>query len=147
MDSMFMELFEHIDRHGIAMTAPVEMGYASARSDAAMSSMAFPYRTRALGEVGGEGPVRVRDVEARTFASVGVRGDYARGTYERGLDVLAAWLADHDATWRSAGPPRYLAYNGPFVPTFMRYGEVQVPVEPRPAPSPRPPREAGRRAR
>jgi len=129
---MFNALFEHIQRNDIAMTAPVDMGYAAgeeARSpDAAgMSSMAFLYRTADLGPTGDDGPVRVEDVPTATYASVGVRGSYSQKNFEKGLATVRDWLADQEA-WRSQGPPRYLGYNGPFTLWFMRYGEVQVPV-------------------
>jgi hypothetical protein len=128
---MFMELFRHIQREEIAMTAPVDMGYEAAPDDRArMTSMAFLYRTPAMGDTGEDGTVRVEDVAPRTYASVGVRGAYTSGNYRKGLRLLDSWLDGQDE-WRRAGPPRYLGYNGPFVPWFIRYGEVQLPVQPR----------------
>ncbi len=130
--SMFMELFEHIKRNDIAMTAPVEMAYDDAGSAAPrMSSMAFLYRSQELGQLGEEGAVSVRDVEPRTFASVGVRGGYDAETFLEGLSTLEVWLAANQDEWEVVGPPRYLGYNGPFVPTPVRFGEVQVPVRAR----------------
>ena len=129
MRPMFMALFRHIQANEISMTAPVEMGYGDGTSGASrMESMAFLYRTRDLGGVGDEGAVRVLDVEPRTYASVGVRGDYTDRNFEKGLAVLQAWLADNAGRVSTTGPPRYLGYNGPFVPRFMRYGEVQIPI-------------------
>jgi hypothetical protein len=129
MGPMFTELFRHIQSNEIAMTAPVEMGYdAGAASSPQMQSMAFLYRTRETGGVGDEGVVRVRDVQAQVYASVGVRGDYTDRNFEKGLAVLQAWLEENSATVAPIGRPRYLGYNGPFVPKFMRYGEVQIPV-------------------
>ncbi len=127
---MFMSLFRHISRNDIAMTTPVDMAYAQAPDSATpkMSSMAFLYRTQDLGPTGTDGAVRIVDVEPRTYASLGVRGDYTRQRYERGVAALQGWLAGQDE-WTATGPPRYLGYNGPFVPTFFRYGEVQVPVD------------------
>lgn len=129
MQPMFMSLFQHIKKNDIPMTAPVDMGYDP--SDARqMRSMAFLYRVPTIGSTGEDGPVLVRDVSARSLASVGVRGGYTSRTYERGLLILNAWLAESEE-WRSDGPPRFLGYNGPFVPVFWRYGEVQIPVAPR----------------
>lgn len=125
---MFNELFGHIKRNDIAMTAPVEMEYdGSPEAEGDMRSMAFIYRSTELGEPGEAGAVRVRDMQARTFASVGVRGGYTAANYRQGLETLEAWLSE-SAEWRASGEPRYLGYNGPFVPWFWRYGEVQVPV-------------------
>jgi len=127
---MFRVLFEHIKQNDIAMTAPVDMGYPTTgdvASAGGMSSMAFLYRTNDLGETGSEGMVRIEDVPRATYASVGVRGGYGQTNFEKGLAKVRAWLDTQD-TWTPDGPPRYLGYNGPFTPWFMRYGEVQVPV-------------------
>jgi hypothetical protein len=131
-ESMFMALFRHIQRNEIAMTAPVAMGYASTPQGAApMTSMAFLYRDPDLGSEGIEGAVVVRDREPGLYASVGVRGSYSSETYQEALARLVRWLADNQDRWGAVGPPRFLGYNSPFVPWFLRYGEVQVPVEPR----------------
>ncbi len=132
MNPMFWELFQHIKTNDIAMTAPVDMGYEDASPDnARMTSMAFLYRSTQLGNTGEQGPVEVRDVDKQLFASVGVRGGYNDATFENGLDKLAAWLTEHNDEYERTGPPRFLGYNGPMVPIFMRYGEVQMPVRPR----------------
>lgn len=129
MSPMFMQLFRHIDGNDIAMTAPVEMTYDDA-PDPSMTTMAFMYRSQAIGETGMDGVVAVRDVEPELFASTGVRGSYDEDTYLEGRARLEAWLADNADGYRAAGPFRYLGYNGPFTLWFLRYGEVQVPVEP-----------------
>jgi len=131
MRPMFMELFGHIKKHDIAMTAPVDMSYeVGGGGDARMDAMAFLYRSTSLGETGEDGAVRVADVPARTYASVGTRGGYTTKRFLKGLGLIEGWLSE-SAEWRAAGEPRFLGYNGPFVPWFMRYGEVQIPVEPR----------------
>lgn len=124
---MFMELFRHIKSNDIAMTAPVDMTYDTSGSTPRMASMAFLYRTNDLGATGEQGPVRIEDLEPMTFASVGVRGDYTDANFTKGLEQLESFLVT-TTEWTSAGPPRYLGYNGPFVPWFWRYGEVQIPV-------------------
>lgn len=129
MRPMFMALFGHIKRNEIAMTAPVAMAYERrGEGEPELASMAFLYRSTALGEAGEDGAVRVEDLPPRTFASVGVRGGYHARNYERGLAALEAWEREQEA-WRVVGAPRYLGYNSPFVPRFARYGEVQAPVE------------------
>ncbi len=142
VDPMFGQLFDHIKANDIAMTAPVEMGYqddppadtdgqdAAAPATPAMASMAFLYREPEMGQTGGGSdgdPVVVRDLPPRTFASIGVRGDYTDQQLADALDQLRAWLAANPA-YTADGPPRTLGYNSPFVPAFMRYGEVQLPV-------------------
>jgi hypothetical protein len=49
----------------------------------------------------------------------------------KGMTTLKAWLAAHPE-WSAAGPPRMLAYNSPFVPWFLKFAEVQVPLTRRP---------------
>lgn len=126
-EPMFRELFQHIKANDIAMTAPVTMEYETNGSAPEMSSMAFLYRKPDLGTVGKDGNVTVQDLAAATFATVGVRGDYNDRNFSRGLTQLRTWLEGSDE-FKAAGSPRYLGYNGPFVPKIARYGEVQIPV-------------------
>lgn len=130
MDSMFMTLFNHIKRNDIAMTAPVDMTFEISASAAEpnVAQMAFLYRRPTQGEVGREGKVEVQDLDAQSFVSVGVRGDYTTERFADHLPQLESWLQTQQSTWIAAGPPRYLGYNGPFTPPFMRYGEVQIPI-------------------
>lgn len=129
MEPMFMELFRHIERNDISMTAPVEMEYDAPRGEApTMTTMAFLYRRPDLGRAGEEGAVEVRDLEQQTFVSLGVRGAYTVKTFQRGLKQLDRWIENNRGSWQIAGPPRFLGYNGPVVPKWWRYGEVQVPV-------------------
>lgn len=132
MDSMFRTLFGHIKSNDIAMTAPVDMTFEpSDDADAAsyMSTMAFLYRRPSQGSAGPEGAVEVRDLSPQTFVSVGVRGDYSTKRFDRHLPMLTSWLESNGSAWRRSGSPRYLGYNGPFTLPFMRYGEVQIPIE------------------
>ncbi len=125
---MFRPLFNHIQREDIAMTAPVEMTYEGDRP----ASMAFLYRTPGMGALGSDDAdsrVQVKDTAPQTAASIGVRGRYNAGKFADAVDELNAWLDANTDHWRAIGEPRYLGYNSPFVPGFLRYGEVQVPVE------------------
>lgn len=130
---MFMKLFGHIKRNEIAMTAPVTMDWSgdpAARKGP--ESMAFLYGRADLGAAGpdpADAAVVVEDVPETTVVSVGVRGSYGEKTFRQGNDAVRAWLDGHPE-WQPAGPPRMLAYNSPFVPGFMKYAEVQVPVAP-----------------
>jgi hypothetical protein len=125
---MFWRLFSHIKSRDIPMTAPVEMTYNGDEPQA----MSFLYRTTDVGETGeAEDGVRVIDVPAQTVASVGVRGRYRHWRFECGVDRLNTWLADDGTQWVAAGEPRYLGYNSPFIPGILRYGEVQIPIEPK----------------
>jgi len=136
---MFMKLFGHIKRNDIAMTAPVTMdwsGEPAARKGP--ESMAFLYARPDLGTVGpdpADAAVLVEDMPEVTVVSVGIRGGYGEKTFRKGQDALRAWLEQHPE-WAAAGPPRMLAYNSPFVPGFLKYAEVQVPVAPARPPEP-----------
>lgn len=132
-DGMFMTLFNHIKDREIAMTAPVAMGYspdAAAAGDEGrrLKSMSFLYRRPTQGQLENDGAVTVRDHTSARWLSIGVRGKYSESQYQRHVDLLNAWLDEHDQSWERTGQPRYLGYNSPFVPSFLRYGEVQIPV-------------------
>ncbi|MFT7464894.1 MAG: hypothetical protein ACI9EF_003254 [Pseudohongiellaceae bacterium] len=123
-DALFMQLFRHIDRNEIAMTAPVEMVYDEGR----VESMAFVYRDLTVGQPGTDGAVAVRDVAPELFASTGVRGRYGDDNFGVGREIVEAWLAENAGKYQRVGPYRYLGYNGPFTLPFLRYGEVQVRI-------------------
>ncbi len=130
-DNMFMPLFNHIKKHDIAMSSPVEITWADPQtrpSDAEPSSMAFVYREPGLGKTGVDGKVEVIDVPPQLFVSIGIRGSYNRKHLVEGVSQLRSWLADHASEYKQTGPPRYLGYNSPFVPPFLRFGEVQLPI-------------------
>jgi hypothetical protein len=60
--------------------------------------------------------------------SIGVRGGYTQDRFNTQLKTLDVWLDEHGSEWQPSGQPRYLGYNSPFIPSFMRYGEVQQHV-------------------
>jgi effector-binding domain-containing protein len=133
-NQMFQPLFEHITKNDISMTTPVVMDYqpgaATAATDPAQpASMAFVYADTTLGTPGVDGDVRVEDLPAITVVSIGVRGSYDdEAQFRVAIDQLRKWLADNADEYESAGVPRVLGYNSPFVPRFLRYGEVQIPI-------------------
>lgn len=130
--SLFMTLFRHIDSKDIPMTAPVEMEYATEeRSKPRLEMMAFLYQSSDVGSTGLVDGVEVVDVPPQTFASLGLRGDYTQGRFESGLERVLEWIDENAEAWEIAGRPRYLGYNGPFTPSALKYGEVQVPVRAR----------------
>ncbi len=131
---MFMSLFNHIKTNDIPMTSPVEMTYVidnskdPAEPDAKLVAMAFVYGQPTTGAPGTQGKVKVVDVPAVTVLSIGVRGGYSQSNLTRALDKLNQWPDLTSGRYRITGPARYLGYNSPFVPPFMRFGEVQLPV-------------------
>ena len=128
-----MVLFRHIQSQQIAMTAPVVMEY----SDAAgkdpsklgnAEAMAFLYRRTDQGKTGGYGAVAVEDDKPLKVVSVGLKGSYSEANFRGGLRKLNQWLEKHPE-WHVVGPPRVLAYNSPFLLWWMKYSEVQIPVQ------------------
>jgi hypothetical protein len=93
--------------------------------------MAFLYRQSTQGEIGADQAdpcVVVEDVPAMTVLSVGMRGDYTKSRLAKALGLLEKWMAENPDRAEVVGEPRYLGYNSPMVPSFLRYGEVQLPV-------------------
>lgn len=132
---MFNTLFEHIQENDIAMTAPVQMEYASPKDQEAgeaeprLERMTFLYADDTIGATRQAGDVTVADHAAVTVLSIGFRGGYDDDRFASLAQQLRRWAADHSKRVRVTGPARMLGYNSPFVPSFLRYGEVQLPVE------------------
>ena len=51
-----------------------------------------------------------------------------RETQQGAFGFLPWTPPERSASTRVVGPPRYLAHNSPFVPGFLKFGEVQLPV-------------------
>ncbi|MDG2383323.1 MAG: heme-binding protein [Pirellulaceae bacterium] len=120
---LFGTLFNHIKNNKIAMTAPVEMSFDDEKSQ----SMAFLYASTDIGDTGVEGKVLVADQEPTTVISIAVRGSYNEQRLRKYEEKLRDWV-DKKPEWKTTGVARYLGFNSPFVPSFMRYGEVQIPI-------------------
>jgi hypothetical protein len=131
-NGLFYPLFNHIEKNSIAMSSPVEITYAdkAAAKIPALESMAFIYTSPEIGKPGPEGKVRVIDVPAMKVASVGISGAYDEKHFLAGKALLEAWLKEHAREYTAAGNPRHLAYNSPFMFSFMQYSEVQIPIVP-----------------
>jgi hypothetical protein len=135
-DPMFMSLFNHIQKQKISMTAPVQMDFnrpgetGPSTRPSPPTAMSFMYSSRMIGETGKDGVVTIHDLPPVTVLSIGVRGNYDGPHFLDAMKAINAWLASHPRTYEPVGSPRFLGYNSPFVPWFLRYGEVQVPVVP-----------------
>ena len=130
-NGMFWPLFNHIKKNQIDMSSPVDMTWSPPAPDgtpAKPQTMAFIYGDPALGQTGTDGIVHVVDLPPVTVVSICIRGDYDETHFDQGLTKLNKYLTDHPGKYKPAGPPRYLGYNSPFVPPFLRIGEVQLPV-------------------
>ena len=135
-NDMFGPLFNHISKNDIKMTAPVIIGYGGEKQDDAAAnvrpaSMAFVYASREIGTPGAAGDaVHVIDVPPMTVASIGVRGSLSDARWRDAIAQIERWLeSEPGRAYSRGGPPRYLAYNSPFVHWFLKYGEVQLPLK------------------
>lgn len=132
-NGQFMTLFRHIMDRRIAMTSPLIMAYQppeTASSGNALGepvAMAFLYRKTTQDTAGPFGAVHVTDDPPLQVISVARKGMYSTGNFHESVVQLRAWLQAH-SEWQPAGPPRVLAYNSPFMPFWMKYAEVQIPV-------------------
>lgn len=120
----FWQLFQHIKKNDIPMTAPVEMTYDESGDEI---DMAFMYEYAAQGSAGPDGSVDVMNIEPMLVASLGCRGRSSDAAVEDAREQLTRWIASR-ADLEVAGPLRQFGYNSPMVPNSRRYFEVQIPV-------------------
>ena len=123
----FWSLFAHIKANGIAMTAPVELGYDASDRQTKERTMAFLYGDPAMGKMGRRGPAEVVDVPAMSVVSIGVRGEQTSEAMSGARQRLESWLDAHKAQYTASGP--VMAYNSPFVPRERNFFEVQIQVK------------------
>ncbi len=125
----FFPLFMHIQRNGIAMTAPVEMEYSvDDKGKTRQANMAFLYGNTEIGDLGKKGNIEVMDVPPLTVVSLGVRGPTTDEAIEDGNRRLRAWIRDNPS-YRKAGEMRMMGYNSPGVANQRRFFELQIPIE------------------
>lgn len=129
--AMFWNLFQHIKRNNVAMTAPVEIDFGDPLSPAKKErSMSFLYERSDQGSPGQQGSVEVVDIPAMTVASIGCRGTRSESAIDEAREKLMAWLHEKKGTYRVSGPLRVMGYNSPFVPRDKNFFEVQIPIKP-----------------
>lgn len=119
----FGRLFQHIQKHSIPMTAPVEM---TLDDDLRMQDMAFLYERPTQGGAGPDELVEVLDLEPVRVLSICIRGPRTTDEVRRAERLLRTAL--HDRNLTPAGPLRTLGYSSPMVPTSRRYWELQIPI-------------------
>lgn len=119
----FWKLFQHIQTHNIAMTAPVQMDYPRGGE----ATMAFLYGDGVTGPEKVEDGVTVVDFEPGLYLSIGLRGSLRPASVVVARATLDAWLKEHD-DYEALGGYRTLGWNSPMVPRDRTYHEVQIPV-------------------
>lgn len=137
----FWTLFNHIKERDIAMTAPVEVTYASNEKATKKTSMSFLYRTTEQGSLGPADKVEVVDIPAQTVISIGIRGTANRDRVSEARRHLDTWLLAHQDEYESCGPLRVMSHNSPFVSDSKQYSEVQLPVRLKDSPAETAPRQ------
>jgi len=118
---LFRRLFAYISENDVAMTAPVE-----ARIEEAQMAFYVGGQDKQK-ELKDQGGVRMMTVPQRTVASIGIRGTYSEGNFEKAKTRLERWLGDN-TTYRQAGAAYAVFWDGPFMPWFLKRSEVHIPV-------------------
>ena len=126
----FWTLFNHIKKHDIAMTAPVEMSMTEAGELLTTTDMAFLYGAPEMGEPGRDGDVDVVDLEPTRVLSFGMFGPLTAERVKEARRAIGERL-ERDGL-ATAGDWRLLGYNSPMVPETRRFYELQLPVAARP---------------
>jgi hypothetical protein len=128
--AFFWQLFTHIQRNEIPMTAPVEMHLSKTDKGLAMTGMAFLYENPDQPTPAGtRGNVKVVDIEPYEAVNVGLRGEMNDREIKAAQEMIDAWLKANESTYEVQGTPRILGYNSPSLPAAKKYYEVQVVVK------------------
>ena len=91
--------------------------------------MSFLYASTDIGRTGKAGNgVRVVDLPAQQYVSIGMTGMESTQAVKKALDKLKVWLKEN-RNYKADGEPRLLGYNSPMVPSNKRFWEVQIPVK------------------
>jgi len=135
-NNLFRTLFRYISKNEVAMTVPVEaemkpglMRFFVGRNDAAK-------------KLASSDSVKVRRMDAMTVVSIGIRGSYTKGRFQRYEAKLEDWLSrntEYEAVSDSYG----VYWNSPFVPGIFKRSEIHVEVK-RKASEERQEKEGGR---
>ena len=83
---------------------------------------------RLLGSLGQDDTVEVAETNKGLYLSIALRGGYDDPRFAKAVKHLADWLGEHRNEYEQTGPPRVLAYNSPFMLGFLKYSEVQIPI-------------------
>ncbi len=120
----FWQLFGHIKKNNIPMTAPVEMAMEPGEGSLEQSSMAFLYQNKSVGKTGADGEtVEVRDVPAAKVLSYTWQGADSKANLATAKESLDAALTARKLTPKSY---RLLGYNGPSTPRAKKTWELQA---------------------
>jgi effector-binding domain-containing protein len=121
-NNLFMPLFRYIQSNDIAMTTPVE-------AEINPGAMYFYIGgDAALRQLESSDSVKVKQLPARTVASIGIKGSYSESNFLKAKARLEAWI-DEQGNYTITGPARAIYWNGPFTPGLLKRSEVHFPVK------------------
>jgi len=67
------------------------------------------------------------DIALMTVISLGLKGSYDYSTYQKNIERLREWLAQHPE-YTVVGSPRRFFYDAPYVPEPAKRSEIQIPI-------------------
>jgi hypothetical protein len=120
-NGLFRTLFRYISKHDLSMTTPVE-------------AEIEPGRMRFF--VGGKDAnksrpstdsVTVKELEPMRVLAIGIRGSYDEENFRENRDLLLQWI-DEQTTYKRAGEPYAVYWDGPYVPWFLKRSEIHLPI-------------------
>lgn len=121
-NDLFMPLFRYIQSNNIAMTTPVE-------AEIDPGAMYFYIGgDAAQRQLESSDSVTVKELPARTVASIGIKGSYNERNFLKAKARLKAWL-EAQGNYVITGPARAIYWNGPFTPSLLKRSEVHFPVK------------------
>jgi hypothetical protein len=127
----FWACFQHIQRHGIPMTAPVVMTTEESQQGAGLGRMTamrffYPHPADAPAKVPESERAEVVDVPAGTYLVIAFWGRPTAATSPARLEQLRQAAVARG--YRVTGPAEVLGYNSPRVPNDQQLWELQLPV-------------------
>ena len=132
----FNPLYRHISSNNISMTAPVEARYPvrtleageiGASEERGEALVSFLYRSTDVYPQEIAQDIQVEDIAPMTVLSLGLKGSYDYSSYQKNIEQLREWLAQHPE-WTVVGSPRRFFYDAPYVPEPLKHSEIQVPI-------------------
>nr|WP_242022453.1 heme-binding protein [Trichocoleus sp. FACHB-90] len=132
----FDPLYRHISSNNISMTAPVETRYPVSTLEASEigapnqrgeALVSFLYRSTDIYPSEIAQNIQVEDIAPMTVVSLGLKGSYDYSSYQKNIERLREWLAQHPE-WTVVGSPRRFFYDAPYVPEPAKRSEIQISI-------------------
>ena len=120
-NNLFRTLFRYISKNEVAMTVPVEAEMKPGKM------RFFVGRKDAAKELATTDAVEVREIEALTVVSIGIRGSYTQSRFKRYEEKLEEWLSQNDE-FEAVSAPYAVYWNSPFVPGIFKRSEIHLEV-------------------